>query len=138
MSDGTISGLGNGSKVLVTLVTIFAVITGVAAIIRPTTQRMDFFEKEMAEMRTLMNYDNEREVDDQAKFARLHEMFIEVETQFDGVNDKVEVLEEQQRWWARNMPILDAEQTVRLDYLEKELDEVYKATHNGNCIGGDE
>lgn len=113
----------NGARAFGGVIALVAIIAGVYAMTRlevePMGQRIDFLSEQLLSIRKDMALDDARERTDRDAFARVSERFKEVETQFSNQSTRIEVFEEWQRWWHRNIPTTDARQDGRLDALER-------------------
>ena len=103
----------NGYKFFVSLVGLLALISGVYAMVQPMNQRIDSLSNEIQSLR-----------EDIKESATTKQMFIEVETQFDGIKLRVSSLEEWQVWWNREMLSQNAVQNEKIQRLENEVKEI--------------
>ena len=115
---------GNGTRAFGGVIALVALLTGMAAIIRPIQQQVDFLDRRISA-------DDVREREDTATIGKMSERFKEVETQFRSLRELVdtrighagertEKLEEWLDWWHKTVPGLDARQNTRLEALERE------------------
>lgn len=82
----------NGTRsAFVVLAALLAIVTGVYAMVEPMGQRIDFLAEELAQLRSSMAIDDTRETRDQREAAAMVERFTEVETQFRGLREVVDV-----------------------------------------------
>lgn len=105
---------GNGYKAIGGILALFAIVSGVFAIVEPMNQKIDFIREEARAHGQLEGHT--RLLEDQARAA---ERFKEVETQFRDLTRRVEVFEVWMTWWQRTVPVLDATQDGRLNMLEE-------------------
>jgi len=126
MANKTVTN--NTARPIAIMLTIIALLAGMAAIIRPLQQQIHALS---AELRNHINQNN-HPWGVIAEVAELRQKFVEVETQFNGVRDviemvnaredaRIEKLEEWQRWWRRNVPTMDATQNEKLSQLEEKI-----------------
>ena len=78
----------NGAKAFGGILAIVALITGMAAIVRPMQGQIDQLQQRLDLILLTMEEDDDRERDNAAKFALLTEKFVEVETQFDNLDER--------------------------------------------------
>lgn len=108
-----------GLKALGAVLTILAVITGIAAIVRPMQQRNDNLEKQIDSLKNDLRDHaklNNHPWGVVAEIAEMREKFTEVETQFKGSRERDELLtirhedrltklEQWQDWWYKEIAI---------------------------------
>ena len=103
-----------------------AILSGMAAIVRPMQQQIDAHTIELRTHRTTAAHPQAT-----ANLAALREKFAEVETQFRALRELVDVrlamvdhrtkeIETWLSWWHKTVPGLDARQNTRLEALERE------------------
>ena len=84
---------GNGPKAFAGMIAIVAVITGIAAIVRPMQQSIDSLYDGQKIMASRLREDDGRERLDREELGRINERFSEVETQFDGLDERTQRIE---------------------------------------------
>ncbi len=111
-----------GTKAFAGVLVILAVIAGVFAMVQPMTQRINQLERQINTLADHQNLDNTREREDQSKFAASAERFKEVETQFSGLENRIQKIEDWRIWWNRTILKRHGAVDARVRDLEKEVD----------------
>ena len=82
-----------GPKAFGAVFVLVAIVAGVYAMVQPMTQRLDYQERAMTELRAQRTQANQRERDEMTKLSMIAERFKAVETQFEAqkaLNIKIE------------------------------------------------
>ena len=113
------------SKTFAGVIAIVALITGIAAIVRPLQQQIAGLERTIEQLEERY-YISQALISMEAKgvaleTAKIGERFKEVETQFKEVFAQAEKLEAWQIWWWKNGPKIHASQEERIKGLERDI-----------------
>ena len=146
----------NAAKGVGTVIIVVSILVGFVGIAQYMSRENDYIRKDIIRIEQNLKDTNNKVSSTTNTEAKLQERFKEVETQFkalrevvnmqekwdvsnhDDVKQRIFKIEEWLEWWNRNVPGLDSEQNVKLNYLNKFHYETGKEENNykGKSKGG--